>query len=417
MDTIVSATKYYEHLKSLEMYELWFYKNENNQVRKYQFEKEPYYAILEKKGKNTVCDYYRVCRAEKHLKQGMVYTRHQRKNNSVVTVPSIAELAEVRVQEICGRTVKVGVEVYYLILGTLNGIVETLFAIPQTELKILAQKLGNKLSSLFADNPIFSNSIDNFTVYFAKIKKGKKDKKRKRVNEKESNQAKVKNDKKHSRKSTKQIKSGKSNTKNISSRMKWYHGTNDNMVRSSKDLKPSKGEKFGDFGKGIYLTDTFFIATEYAKTINGYINKNSKIIELVWSNDELDKIYKEIISDKNCPNKQAVPLTNGAEVFTLVVFSKKSQEWSNALLDGWNGERVPDCDMVLAPLSQSDIERIARKCINDIKRTNNNTDMIADLQKDFFQQVDTQKIKNRVVYQLCCYNVKVLKSFIEVGNK
>lgn len=298
-------------------------------------------------------------------------------------------------------------EVFYLV-GLIGQRLMEIIVIPQTELtEILRHRLG---TSLFEG--ITSVSFNPLVI---KMSKGNKKTRGKQQNKRRNSGNTISNTYGNNGGVRQKIPSPSHSGGNNSI---WYHGTARKDVASADDLDPTRGNKFGDFGKGVYLTDTYSIAEAYSKTIKGVFTENSKVFEFTCLNDELNEIYNEI-QQGHFPDKQVCTLTYGEKSFRVVVFARRCREWSDAVLDGWSGKRVTDgnsnCDLVLGPLSQSDIEDIAKGYIRDLKRVGDEG-ITNDIRKDFLSEVQVQKMNGKVVFQLCCYNKEIIKYIFVAGK-
>ena len=202
----------------------------------------------------------------------------------------------------------------------------------------------------------------------------------------------------------------------------WNHGTLNKRIKSIKDLNPNTGNNFGDFGKGVYLTNVFQVAKNYSFGQKGRKLIEGQVLRGTWCNNSLSEVFNGLLKNLDNNGTQCYDTfitDNKNRKFRVKVFTKNSSQWRSALWDGWiESKRQNNCDLVIGPMSagrmpvlQSDILYRLQHCEGDYNK-------LLKCKNDFERNLNVLSFENEngivEVYQLCIYYNEVLNGFVDI---
>lgn len=201
----------------------------------------------------------------------------------------------------------------------------------------------------------------------------------------------------------------------------FYHGTPNKKLKSIKDLDVNRGNTYGDYGKGVYLTNVFNLAKSYSITTRFRKQIVGNILRGKWCNDSMDKIIDRLnlrIKNNDLSFTYFDILRADNIEFKVKIFVGNTEEWRKAIWDGWiKGKQQSDCDVVLGPISVGYMPILQRDILFKLNRNPNDIRKEIECRREFERKIDIYKYEgeNSVIYegfQLCIYNQKVLDYFI-----
>lgn len=198
-----------------------------------------------------------------------------------------------------------------------------------------------------------------------------------------------------------------------------YHGTQKSDITNIKNLKTSKGSLYGDFGRGIYVTPNSNYARSYLEITD--FKRRGRLLHGICANKTINQIIYDIYNHKNklkAVDKTIIEGKNNTR-YVLKMYSQDCPEWRESLWNGWVlGEPVTDCDIVIGPISNGKIRRIAERTKTLYRQSVTNEER-NKIKENFLQGLSciylNENGKTFMALQICIYQNEVLYNIIEGG--
>lgn len=201
----------------------------------------------------------------------------------------------------------------------------------------------------------------------------------------------------------------------------FYHGTPNKKIKNMRDLDINRGNIYGDYGKGVYLTNVFNLAKSYSMTTRWRKQIVGNILVGQWFNSSMDELLDRL-TVKIQKNESGFTyydvLEADNEVFRVKIFIGNTEDWRRAIWDGWiKGKQQHDCDIVLGPISVGYLPILQRDILYKLNKYSGDYRKELECRYEFEKKLDIYRYEGEdsTVYegfQLCIYNQKVLNYFV-----